>query len=309
MTAKLLVGQGLRDNTHKTYTSAQRKYLNFCIELNLLSLPATDEVLLKYVAFLFQKGLKGSTIKVYLSAVRSLHVFSNLTPPTHSEKLLLALKGASRLSVPPDRKLPITYHLLSDILPSLEGRHDELLLKTVMCTIFFGCFRTGEICLPDRENFSAKRHLAYGDVTIDTTLCTATFYLKQSKTDTLNQGVYVKVGCSGTSVCAYCLLRLFIGQHPRPMLDSPLFVDSNMLILRKSYLIATTKLIVAMAGHDPSMYSGHSFRAGSATTGASAGFSAWELKMLGRWSSDAYQVYLRKPELASAFAQRLAQNH
>jgi hypothetical protein len=300
-----LVGEGLRGNTHKTYTSAQRKYLNFCIEFNLRSLPATDTVLIQYVAFLFNKGLKGSTIKVYLSAVRSLHVFSNLPPPVHSEKLLLALKGASKMSSPPDRKLPITYQLLSEMLPYLEGRHDELLLKTVMCTTFFGCFRAGEVCLPDKETFSARAHLTYGDVTFDAALSTVTLHLKQSKTDTLNQGVHVKIGCSGTLVCAYCLLQRFIDQHPCPMPHSPLFVDNSMLILRKSYLISTTKLVLALMGYDPSKYSGHSYRAGSATTGAAAGFSAWELKMLGRWSSNAYQLYLRKPELASAFAQRL----
>jgi hypothetical protein len=272
----------------------------------LTPLPALDSNLIKYVAFLFNQGLKGTTIKVYLSAVRSLHVFSNMPPTVHSEKLLLALKGAARMSKPPDRKLPITYQLLAAIMPNLEGRHDELLLKTVMCTAFFGCFRAGEVCLQDKEAFSVKKHLTYGDVSFDATLTTITIYLKQSKTDTLSQGVHVKIGCSGTHVCAYCLMRRFIDQHPCPVPTSPLFINRHSLVLRKAYFISTTKLILAIAGHDPSLYSGHSFRAGSATTGASAGFSAWELKMLGRWSSDAYQLYLRKPELASAFAQRLA---
>jgi hypothetical protein len=61
-----------------------------------------------------------------------------------------------------------------------------------------------------------------------------------------------------------------------------------------------------MAGYNPALYSGHSFRAGSATTGAALGFTAWELKLLGRWNSDAYQIYLRDATLVSTFAQRLA---
>jgi hypothetical protein len=121
MTAELLVGQGLRGNTHRTYTSAQRRYITYCLEFNLLSMPASDEVLLQYVAYLFQKGLKGSTIKVYLSAVRSLHVFNNLTPSVHSEKLLLALKGATRMSAPPRPKAP---HNIQGTLrnPTVPGR-------------------------------------------------------------------------------------------------------------------------------------------------------------------------------------------
>ena len=129
--------------------------------------------------------------------------------------------------------------------------------------------------------------------------------LKQSKTDTLNKGVIIKIGCSGHQICAFCLMRQYVAQHPNPQPDSPLLMDRNLVVLRKSYFVATTKLILAAAGYDPKCYSGHSFRAGSATSGASAGFSAWELKMLGRWSSDAYQIYLRNPSLVTSFAQRL----
>jgi hypothetical protein len=305
-TAELLVGYGLRGNTHRTYSSAQRRYLNFCLEFNLTNLPASERVLLKYIAHLFQGGLKGSSIKVYLAAVRSLHVFSNLPPPMHSEKIVLALKGAARLSAPADRKLPITYQILTEILHKLEGRPDQLVLQTAMCVTFFGCFRAGELFPPDNQTFTPTKHVTYGDLSIDQNLRALTINLKQSKTDTYNRGVEVKIGCSGTPTCAYCIMQVFISQHPRPTCDSPLFMAPNLLAIRKPYFISATKLALALSGHDPSEYSGHSYRAGSATSGASSGMSAWELKLLGRWSSDAYQIYLRNPNLVSAFAQRLA---
>jgi hypothetical protein len=305
-TAELLVGYGLRGNTHKTYSSAQRRYLNFCIEFHFLSIPASEGVLLKYIAYLFQSGLKGSSIKVYLAAVRSLHIFCNLQPPSHSDKIVLALKGAARLSAPADRKLPITYLILTEIMSKLEGRPDALLLKTAMCVAFFGCFRAGELFLSDHEKFVPHKHVTYGDLSIDYNLCNLTIRLKQSKTDTYDKGVDVKIGCSGTPTCAYCLMLSFISQHPCPVRESPLFMAPNLLALRKPHFISITKLTLALSGHDPSRYSGHSYRAGSATTGAASGMSAWELKLLGRWSSDAYQIYLRNPQLVSAFAQRLA---
>jgi hypothetical protein len=101
-------------------------------------------------------------------------------------------------------------------------------------------------------------------------------------------------------------MRVYLGQHPNPSSDFPLFVDTGLHVLRKGYFVSTTKLVLALAGYDASLYSGHSFRAGSATTGAAVEFSEWELKMLGRWSSDAYQVYLRDTGLVSSFAKRLA---
>ena len=40
-------------------------------------------------------------------------------------------------------------------------------------------------------------------------------------------------------------------------------------------------------------YSGHSFHIGAATTAASQGLPDHLIKILGRWSSDAYQRYSR----------------
>ena len=175
-----------------------------------------------------------------------------------------------------------------------------------MCLSFFGCFRAGELCLTDNDKFSPKTHLTFKDCVIDTSLRSVAITLKHSKTDSFSEGVIVKIGCSGTPICAFCLTSQYLATHPSPLANSPLLLDSNLTVLRKSYFVATTKLILAASGYDPSHYSGHSFRAGSATSGASAGFSAWELKMLGRWSSNAYQIYLRNSDLVTSFAHRLA---
>jgi hypothetical protein len=66
------------------------------------------------------------------------------------------------------------------------------------------------------------------------------------------------------------------------------------------------KLLISLLGLSPSEYSGHSLRAVAATSGASQGLESWELKMLGRWRSDAYNVYLRDPKIVSTFAEKLA---
>jgi hypothetical protein len=203
VTARRLVGAALRDSTQKSYGSAQKKFLNFCTDFGLIPLPASEEVLLSYISFLFTKGFKGSSIKVYLSAVRSLHIMHNFTLPPYSPKLLLAIKGAVRLTGPPDRKSPISYGILSEIIPYLHGRHDELLLKTVMSLSFFGCFRAGELCLPDGVSFSSKIHLSYSSAHIDNSSSTLTIFLKQSKSDVFDASVEVRIGCSGTNICDF----------------------------------------------------------------------------------------------------------
>ena len=55
------------------------------------------------------------------------------------------------------------------------------------------------------------------------------------------------------------------------------------------------KEALAAPGVDNSPYSGHSFRSGAATTAMEFGVGDATIKMLGRWKSSAYQVYMKTP--------------
>ena len=103
----MLMNAALRDNTKRTYTSAQNRFLNFCKHYKLLPLPVSEDTLLLYVSFLFEEGLSGSSIKVYLSAVRSLHIFAGKQYPTDLHRVRMAIKGAVRETPAPNRNSPL----------------------------------------------------------------------------------------------------------------------------------------------------------------------------------------------------------
>ena len=91
--------------------------------------------------------------------------------------------------------------------------------------------------------------------------------IKQSKTDPFRQGVTIHMGKTGGDLCPVAALRK----------------------------------VLAQAGFKPEDYAGHSFRIGAATTAAACGIPADTIKTLGRWKSQAYQLYVRLPrkQLAS----------
>ena len=65
--------------------------------------------------------------------------------------------------------------------------------------------------------------------------------------------------------------------------------------LSRDLLVRRVRCALNAAGIDQSRYSGHSFWIGAATSAAAAGVPAHIIKMLGRWSSEAYLLYMRTP--------------
>ena len=60
---------------------------------------------------------------------------------------------------------------------------------------------------------------------------------------------------------------------------------------------------------DKGSYNTHSFRIGAATSAMKAGIPETQIKMLGRWQSDAYQRYVRTaPEDLAKLSKLLASN-
>ena len=75
----------------------------------------------------------------------------------------------------------------------------------------------------------------------------------------------------------------------------PLFILRDGTFLTRSNFITLLRTTLTAAGIDSSKFASHSFRSGAATTAADAGMGDVHIKMLGRWASDAYQVYIKTP--------------
>ena len=62
------------------------------------------------------------------------------------------------------------------------------------------------------------------------------------------------------------------------------------------------KTLMKAVGRDPRDYGAHSLRIGGATAAMAAGVDPAIIKVLGRWSSDIYMIYMRMNSEAAAAA-------
>lgn len=287
---------GWKPNTRRTYGSAQGLYINFCDNYSLSAMPASEDQLLLYVAYLNRRSLSLSTIKVYLAAIRAMHIQAGHADPlVCSCRIKQALKSIGTEQAAPKQKLPITIDILCRIQPSLDCTYDVCMLWTAVTIGYFGLLRAAEYCVTQGQ-FDPKRHLCLGDVAIKNMY--VILKLNMSKTDLFNNGVSIYIGCSKSCVCAVCNMCKYLIKREKIFgknNKSPLFIFADGTPLTRFSLNRYLKQSVAGLGYNSDDYSGHSLRAGGATDAASNGLAEWEIKLLGRWSSDAYQRYIRSP--------------
>ena len=113
--------KGLAKSTHRSYNSAQRRYLGFCRRTGLQALLAIETWLCYCVAFLANEKLKHRSIKAYLSAVRFLHIAEGKSDPflpslTRLQYILCGVKHCESLEGSASKeRLPISPNFLKGL--------------------------------------------------------------------------------------------------------------------------------------------------------------------------------------------------
>ena len=246
-------------------------------------------------------GLAYGTIKTYLSAIRYLHIANDLPEPRSRPmpKLALVEKGIRRLKSresPQRVRLPITPGMLRQLRSLWSPKMSEFDMVTMWaacCTAFFGFFRIGELIV-DRQDSGSSHCVAVEDVAVDDHLSPTVIKirLRHSKTDQYGKGVDVYLGrtgdnnlCPVSALLAYLTIR---GNAP-----GPLFRLKDGKLHTTAVFTASLREALSTLGYNATEYAGHSFRIGAATTAAECGIEDSIIKLLGRWDSSAYQVYVR----------------
>ena len=150
--------QGFAASTRRTYmySSAQQKFINFCDMIRHVNssgspCPATEWTLCLFATFLAD-SLRHTSIKVYLSAVRSLHVDQGFTDPLKNclwlQRVVRGIKR-SQGSFPANLCLPISCNILRIIHSALDlHSFDDHLFSAACLLAYFGFFEVSRIHRP-----------------------------------------------------------------------------------------------------------------------------------------------------------------
>ena len=272
----------LAQSTRASYSSAQRCFINFALTYNSLNttgspIPASENTLMLFATYLTHTH-KPQSIKLYLSAVRTLHLEHGLSDPTsEAVNLRRLMRGIKRVhGNTTDSRLPITPSLLRSFRSFLNLSYpDHLTLWAAILLAFFAFLRSGELLSLHRSD-------------LHRTVNGYQAHIKQSKTDPFHSGAVVTVLPSGDpSLCAVTALDSYLAtQGPT---ERTLFRLQTAALTRQRFNHLIRDL-ASRCGVESQRYSSHSFR-----IGAAAGIPDWRIQAQGRWSSDCYRCYIRLP--------------
>ena len=316
--AKWYLSLGLAPTTRATYSTGWQKFTKFCTTTKNSPLPASEQTLLLFVSSLAVNRISHGTIKVYLSAIRHMHVkeglhshFSQQVTP----RLQLTINGIKKSQVAsftPRVRLPITMQLMQKIQTLLQqsSSYDSKMLWAACCLAFFGFLRVSEFTVPNQEGYDESMHLSLKDISLDNRSNPRLIkvVIKQSKTDPFRKGVYIYLGATDLCTCPVTgMLPYLAVRGTRP---GPLFVTEKGMPLTRQIFSSKIDNVLMRLHIDPIQYNTHSFWIDATTTAAQACIADYHIKTLGRWKSDAFQRYIKMPpqELAGLSCQLASVN-
>lgn len=274
---------GVASSTRRTYQSGLNAFANFCARFNILPLPASSLTLQYFCAYVSQH-ISYKTLKVYLSAIRLLHIEHDLPDPTDDSLLELVCRGIRRQQGDNKRpRLPITINILRTLKNQLRVSQysplEQRMLWASFTLAFYGFLRISEYT-----------NLQWSDVTVSGN--EISIKLRQSKTDPFRRGHSISIHASDSSTCPLRAFKLYSALITNKLPSSPVFSAGQFSPLSRTKLNTVLRNLLQQAGVNQSCYASHSFRIGAATTAAAAGLPSWLIQKLGRWTSNTYASYI-----------------
>ena len=279
-----LVRDSLADNSRRAYASDLARFADWGGMI-----PAADTMIAAYLTD-HADTHAASTLARWLATLAKAHRASGHSDPTRSELVKSVLRGIRRrYGTAPDQAKPLLREDLFVMLDAMDAGVKAMRDRALLLIGFAGGFRRSELVALDLSDVDVVRQ---GII----------IAIRRSKTDQMANGRKIGVPFARGRHCPVAALDAWLACAS--ISSGPVFrpVDRHGRISCRRLSGEAVSLIVkerlAAIGIDPVDFSGHSLRAGFATSAAQAGVSSWKIRQQTGHGSDAMLArYVRDGEL------------
>lgn len=258
------------------------------------TIPASPETIAAYLAHLSSTH-KTATIVRRVTALSKAHEAIAAPNPTKSEIVRATMRGIKRTIGTACREAkPVLREDLFQMLECMGDSTKDMRDKALLLLGFAGAFRRSEVIGLDVADME---HVRQGIVVT----------LRRSKTDPNGAGRKIGIPFGRSKWCPVRCLTEWL-DHAK-IETGALFRGINRhghvahVRLSGEAVCVIVKQRVEAVGFDPAGYSGHSLRAGLATSAAIAGASAWKIRQQTGHTSDAIlNRYIRDGDMFTSNA-------
>ena len=283
-----LVAQFVRDSLAANTRRAYRFDLQHFEEWGG-RIPCDAHVLASYLAENAGR-LAVATLVRRVAAITRAHEALNYTSPARSDLVRATLRGIRRqFGVRQQEAKPLLRDDLFRVLDAIGDGMKDARDRALLLVGFAGGLRRSEI-------------VGLNAADIETVRQGLIIHLRRSKTDQEGAGRKIGIPFGRTRFCPVTALQQW--RERSGVTEGPIFrpVDRHGRMaperLSAEAVSSIIKERVGAAGFDESGYSGHSLRAGFATSAAQAGISSWRIRQQTGHASDAMlSRYIRDGEL------------
>ena len=285
------------EGTVKNLKSQFRTYFLFCLKFGYAPLPSTSDTMVCFVEYMSQFcGYKH--IKHLVGAVRLLHRIFNVKFLINDYPLDTALLSLKRkLANTPLSVFPILPKTLLSMLMFADLNQPETLaLWTAWLSGFFLMFRKKSLVPESMAKFDPDTGLTRGKIAIHHKEGFALVYCNHSKVIQYRDRhvIIPLVGIPNSPLNVVEYLHRLFTTNPAPDSAPAFSYLKNGRLLCVTYALFTKKLkeYLTLAGFNPTLYSGHSFRRGGATWAYNSGCDPIMIKYSGDWKTDCFLDYV-----------------
>ena len=301
----MLIKSSLQPSSVPTYRRAWNLFhlfLSSIFQHAVVTLPISPSRIALFIAYLYDKNYAPSTVNTYVSAIGYTHKLYQLPDPSKAFFVLQLLRGYNKVGFRLDARLPITLpilHKLFSASPHVCNSPYQIARFKAMCALaFFAFLRVGEMTMTSNNTVSILQ--LHNLVTLVDTAKSSVCGLKLTFGDYKHSYNQTPFSITISRQQQFCPVDIILDYlRMRGSQPGPLFITISGGIVSRENFCNCLASAFKFCGLDSSRYKGHSFRIGAASHAAEKGLSDTQIRLLGRWKSNAFLKYIRVPNLAT----------